>query len=399
MDTPVVLFGAFDRHNLGDLLFPHIAQALLGAVPVRFAGLAARDLRGVGGHRVEAIAELMAGWCEAPARLLHVGGETLTCSAFEAAAMLLDAGELQPTLQRLEAHAQQREAWLRHMLGRVTPAPYVISRRDWPALRRVAHAAVGGVDLERIDDVQRDAVLARLREADALTVRDRHTRDALARHGIAAALMPDPAVLVAELFGPRIAEHASRSEPAASRAAFPSGYLAVQCSAVFGDDATLDVLAAQLARSARQSGLSIVLLRAGAAPWHDDLGVLQRLAQRLPAGTARVAESLDLWDMCALIAGSAAVIASSLHGRIVAGAFALPRIGLQPEAAAQRIVKLDAWVQTWEPERLGSVVTPAGLADALAAALREPRESRAESARQLAAACRAGYAALLAALR
>lgn len=399
MDTPVVLFGAFDRHNLGDLLFPHIAQTMLGEVPVRLAGLAARDLRSVGGHRVEAIDALMAGWGEAPARLLHVGGETLTCSAFEAAAMLLDAGELQATLCRLEAHAQQREAWLRHMLGSVRPAPYVISRRDWPALRRVAHAAVGGVDLERVDEAQRDAVLACLREADALTVRDRHTRDTLAHHGIAAALMPDPAVLVAELFGPRIAEHASRGEPAALRAAFPSGYLAVQCSAVFGDDATLDVLAAQLARSARQSGLGIVLLRAGAAPWHDDLGVLQRLAQRLPAGTARVAESLDLWDMCALFAGSSAVVTSSLHGRIVAGAFALPRIGLQPEAAAQRIVKLDAWVQTWEPERAGSVVTPAGLADALAAALREPREARAESARQLAAACRAGYAALLAALR
>ncbi|WP_374676655.1 polysaccharide pyruvyl transferase family protein [Piscinibacter sp.] len=399
MDTPVVLFGAFDRHNLGDLLFPHIAQALLGAVPVRLAGLAARDLRSVGGHRVEAIDALMAGWGEAPARLLHVGGETLSCSTFEAAVMLLDAGELQPTLRRLEAHPQQRDAWLQHMLGHVPPAPYVISRRDWPALRRVAHAAIGGVDLGHIDEVQRDAVLARLREADALTVRDRHSRDALARHGIAAALMPDPVVLVAELFGTRIAEHARHGEPAALRAAFPAGYLAVQCSAVFGDDATLDALAAQLALSARESGLGIVLLRAGAAPWHDDLGVLLRLAQRLPAGTTRVAESLDLWDVCALFAGSAAVIASSLHGRIVATAFALPRISLQPGAATQRILKLDAWVQTWEPESAASVVMPAGLADALATALREPRATRAESARQLAAACRAGYAALLAALR
>ena len=67
------------------------------------------------------------------------------------------------------------------------------------------------------------------------------------RHGIAAALMPDPVVLVAELFGTRIAEHARHGEPAALRAAFPAGYLAVQCSAVFGDDATLDALAAQLA--------------------------------------------------------------------------------------------------------------------------------------------------------
>lgn len=398
MDTPLVLFGAFDRHNLGDLLFPHIAQALLGDTPLHFAGLAARDLRGVGGHRVEAIGALMAGWGDRPAALLHVGGETLTCGAFEAAVMLLDAAEVPATVQRLEARADERAAWLQRMLGRSALAPYVLSRRDWPALRRVAHAAVGGVDLEHIDPARRDAVLGRLREAEALAVRDLRTRDALARHGIAAALMPDPAALVAELFGPRIAGHAARGEPAALRAAFPAGYLAVQCSAVFGDDATLDALGAQLARCAADSGLGLVLLRAGAAPWHDDPAVLRRLARRLPPGAVRVADSLDAWDLCALLAGSRAVAASSLHGRIVAAAFGLPRISLQPLAPAQRIGKLDAWVQAWEPERPGSVVTPSGLSGALARALREPHAARAETARRLASLCRSGYAALLAAL-
>jgi hypothetical protein len=358
MDTPVVLFGAFDRHNLGDLLFPHVAQAMLGDVPVRFAGLAARDLRGVGGHRVEAIGELIAGWGDAPARLLHVGGETLTCAAFEAAVMLLDGDALQPTLRHLDAHPAERDAWTRRMAGCERPLPYVLSKRDWPALRRVVHAGVGGVDLDRLDDARADALLARLHEADAVAVRDARTRAALARHGLAAALMPDPAVLVADLFGERIARHAAGGEPAALRARFPQGYLAVQCSAVFGDDATLATLAEALARSAAASGLGLVLWRAGAAPWHDDMALLRRLAARLPAGQAQVAASLYLWDLCALIAGSAAVVASSLHARIVADAFARACVSLQPPAADQRITKLDAWVETWEPERRGSVARP-----------------------------------------
>jgi hypothetical protein len=29
MNTPTILLGAFDRHNFGDLLFPHLAAALL----------------------------------------------------------------------------------------------------------------------------------------------------------------------------------------------------------------------------------------------------------------------------------------------------------------------------------------------------------------------------------
>ena len=51
MDTPVILFGAFDRHNFGDMLFPHVAAALLPDREPIFAGLAERDLRAEGGHR------------------------------------------------------------------------------------------------------------------------------------------------------------------------------------------------------------------------------------------------------------------------------------------------------------------------------------------------------------
>lgn len=398
MDTPVVLFGAFERHNLGDLLFPHIAQAMMGDAPVRLAGLAVRDLRGVGGHRVEAIGELIAHWGDAPARLLHVGGETLTCAAFEAAVMLLDVGELQPMLRRLDMHPAERAAWLRHMLVGDHPMPYVLSRRDWPALRRVVHAGVGGVELDRLVAAQREAVLQRLREADAVAVRDRRTQAALARHGLAAALMPDPAVLVAELFGERISHHTAGGEPAMLRARFPQGYLAVQCSAVFGDDTTLAALAEALACSSATSGLGVVLWRAGAAPWHDDLAVLQRLAERLPAGTVQVASSLDVWDLCALVAGSTAVVASSLHARIVAAAFARPGVSLQPEDERQRITKLDAWVETWEGDRRGSVVTPTGLAAALDDALALPAAGLAAAARRLAARGRRDYAALLPAL-
>src|SRR6516225_6948499 len=57
---PVIVFGAFDRHNFGDLLFPHIAMNLLALDDAIFAGLAARDLRDAGGFAVEALAALAA---------------------------------------------------------------------------------------------------------------------------------------------------------------------------------------------------------------------------------------------------------------------------------------------------------------------------------------------------
>lgn len=39
MKPPLILFGAFDRHNLGDLLFPHIVAELLPERQPVFAGL------------------------------------------------------------------------------------------------------------------------------------------------------------------------------------------------------------------------------------------------------------------------------------------------------------------------------------------------------------------------
>ena len=87
-ETPLIFFGAFDRHNLGDLLLGKVAQALRFPRPVVFAGLTARDLTLLGGTRVRPIGELAHEWGGRPADIVHVGGEILTCSLYEAAVML-----------------------------------------------------------------------------------------------------------------------------------------------------------------------------------------------------------------------------------------------------------------------------------------------------------------------
>ena len=76
-----VLFGAFDRHNVGDLLFPHVVARMRAPREVRYAGLAARDLRAYGGHVVHALGELAARSGKRTLNLIHVGGELLACDA------------------------------------------------------------------------------------------------------------------------------------------------------------------------------------------------------------------------------------------------------------------------------------------------------------------------------
>lgn len=312
MTAPTVLFGAFDRHNLGDLLLARIAAAEEGG-EVAFAGIMVRDMTPFGGPRVRPLEEF-----SGPLRLVHVGGELLDCDRAEAAWML---GEPEKS-----ALAGRREA------------AYVVAKAALPAGSTVEFRAVGGVALAERPPAFRDEVLAALRGADRLSVRDRVTRDFLAAEGIAAELARDPASRVATLFGDEIR----------ARRPHEGAYLAVQFAAEWEDDATLAVLARGLERRARQANAAVVLFRAGAAPWHDRLEPYERLARRL-AVPWRIHEGLDIFDICALIAGAREFIGTSLHARIVAEAFGVPATSLEQAPGAAR--KLRAWLDTWTPGR------------------------------------------------
>lgn len=304
MNPPPVFFGAFDRHNLGDILLAHVAAEEIAAGDGAFAGMVTRDLAPWGGQHVSALESFTKSLT-----LIHVGGELLDCDAAQAAYMLDEPGP----------HWRRR-------------APYVVARHELPPGSQVEFRAVGGVELGARDEAFRDEVLAALREARSVSVRDRTTRALLDAAGIDAALVPDPVTRIASLFGERIRARIQRRDP----------YVAVQFAAECGDDATL----AAFARGLERVGLPVVLFRAGAAPWHDALEPYRRLALR-SARPMRVFESLDVWDICGLIAGSSGYIGTSLHGRLVAESFDVPVLSLEREQGAAE--KLRAYLATWSP--------------------------------------------------
>ncbi len=390
-----ILFGAFDRHNFGDLLFPHIVAALLPDRDLRFAGLLQRDLRAYGGHQVSALAQLAAELKDQPVNLIHAGGELLTCEAWQAAVMLLPEDEARRAIAHLEAHPQERQSWAHDMLGTAALAPYTIQRELFPSARRVIYNGVGGVDLARCEPALQAEVIANLRAADAVSVRDQETQTQLQTAGIAARLIPDPAVMVAELFGERIRQRARTEELARLLRTFPQGYIAVQFSADFGDDATLATIATQLDQVASGSGYGICFFRAGAAPWHDELDCYQRVAARMRS-PAQLFSSLDLWDICALIAHSRGYCGSSLHGRIVATAFALPRINLLHPAQRHRPTKQAAYAETWELPGVPVTVGAENVAQGLRQALRADSQQLRQHATGLAARYRKEFGGIVA---
>ncbi|MDP1645782.1 MAG: polysaccharide pyruvyl transferase family protein [Thiobacillus sp.] len=368
-----VLFGAFDRHNFGDLLFPHLLEALLPGRAFECCGLTERDLRAFGGHHVTPLPAR-------PTQLIHAGGELLTCSAWQAVVMLLDPAAAAEAIARYDDEPAAAAAWAARQLGTARTMPYVVGRDALAPGGKLVFNAMGGVELDSLPAAQRDEVKAALRQADWLSVRDHVTQAALLAEGIAAPLCPDPAVMVEQCFGEVIRQHRQQGAVKAIRDAFPQGYLACQFSADFADDASLDALAQGLSRVAAATGLGVALFRAGAAPWHDDPVLLEKLQRRLPPGTARLFPSLHLWDLCALIAASRGTVGSSLHGRIVALAYGLPRVSLMPPQQGRRPDKRAAFAETWEPNAVPRSVGVDQIEPALMQALAVPADLLRENA-------------------
>lgn len=408
LQASTILFGAFDRHNFGDLLFPHIVARMLRGQRLHVAGLAARDMRTYGGHNVGAIgavlAQALSSGDRARPNIVHVGGELLTCDAYEAAVMLAPPARVQEAIDGAgvwsRGSPEENRTWARMHLGVPALAPYVFSKSEWPglAVERACFNAVGGTDLDTRGAALRAEVEAALQAADFVSVRDRQTQACLGNAGIVAPLCPDPAVMVAPLFGKAILRHARRSAVRGMVEASPRGYAAVQFGADFGDDATLDDIARELDRIADSCGLGVVLFRAGAAPWHDDLDCYRRLAARVRRVPIRLFSSLNIWDICALVASSRVYCGSSLHGRIVAMSFGLPRVNLVRSRQHAQRTKQAAFAATWEPPGVLDVVDVQDICHAVAASLGADQRVLAQTARGLAGSYRTRFAGLRATL-
>ena len=289
------------------------------------------------------------------------------------------------------ATPDEQKHWAQTQLGIALRAPYVLPKHLFHQPVVFVHNAVGGVALAERDPDFQTEVAASLSSADFVGVRDQISRATLARLGIEAVLMPDAATMVQTLFGTRIELHAQTGEVAHARAACAGGYIAAQFSLDFADDATLRALAAALDQLHLQTGFTIVLFRAGAAPLHDDLAMYRALAARMHH-TPLIFESLQVWDICALIAHSRLFCGSSLHGRIVALAYGLPRVSvLPPTFVPGQASKIAAMIETWEPDQRTTFAGVNGLAHAAQHAMGLAPASQQAFAASLCAHYQAGF--------
>lgn len=381
------LVGAFDRFNFGDLLFPHLARRVLERLEVGVAtrcwSTRAADLEHRGGVVCEPLPGLLGGEAEldpARDRVVVAGGEVLAARWSGALRALTGARRslLLGVAERLSGRLADRFA--RSRLDGSTPQPWVLGPRDVGAAP-VAYNAVGALGVSTLPPALAAAARSRLALASWLAVRDARSRRELETWGLEPRLAPDPAALVAELF-PRD-EIERRASPAVREllAASGGGYLVFQCGR-FALRGELEAAAESLAELLAVVDRPLLLLPLGLASAHEDPRALDEIARRLPAARRVPAETL--WDQLATLAAAGLFAGTSLHGVLVATAFAVPAVGV-----GSRVAKLDAFLHDWhlgpvDEKPVEGCVEPHRLARAARRALDEPERHRRERASRLA---------------
>jgi hypothetical protein len=402
----VRIVGAFDRFNYGDVLFAHLSEGIVRArwpdAEIGFFGTQRSDLRAEGGVRTGNLRDIFAEPARPDDVIWVAGGEVLGSRwhLMVEHGMPLPVARLWRDLRR--RISSTRADWMAQHLARVpNRLPWVFDRTGFAgATPRVVYLNVGGLYAGKgMPPALADWQRRRLAEVTWLSLRDSGSVATVAElTGQRWPLLPDSAVMMPSL--PQAAAAAREARLATLLPRITPGwapkqrYLCLQCGInyIAGQE---DLLAAEVEAVHALTGLPVVAFAIGRASGHEDQVSAKRLAARLEgrAWFRRAPDDLDIWQIMALIAGSAGYIGSSLHGFITAFAFAVPRVGLAP-----KVKKLITFRDDWDLPTMPAGVAFADLPVAVTQALAQDPAAMVAQAARVRAQAEAGLADLWAAV-
>ena len=351
--TPrILLVGAYERDNLGDLLFLLVTERYVAEAEVVAAAPFAADMRALLDRRVHAYGPLLR---DEPWDVVWTVGGQIGSIDLRRAYRLSATPEALARFDR--ANPLTRARILRRAVGGVrVEAPYIPDLTPG-ALTIVNSAGLSGI--RWLPAGRRDRLTALLRTRSSITVRDGASSRFLTNAGIEHDLAPDAVHAVNRLWP---GERDPRSDVAV-----------VQVSRGILAEIGLDRLAAALAASPALAKLRIRLLLAGTANGHDAAEDLERLAAAVrraaPGRDIALLEARRPRELVEEIRRAKVVVASSLHVRIVAAAFGIGRVSLARP-------KTTRYARTWDAD-MPFDVGPDGLDAAVAQAIARAEEPEA----------------------
>jgi len=373
------IYGATDRFNYGDLLFPLVVEWAIrthfpGSVTHNFA-IDNSDFSKRGALPTTRIKDAFSsGTLHQCDRLIIAGGQVLD------ARWTAILGYLWGQYADIAFRGTRKllgepftDLVARRRVGLPWPQPFVVPEHGLVPKTSVAYNAVGGAEIDSLRPSYLEALRRGLSDAAYISVRDKCTQDALLRIGIRAELVPDSAIVMSRVFPLPIVKSRLRSDLSVYIEESDGHYLVFQVGAKFLKGRE-KAIAETVLSIAKEQGLKIMLLAIGTATAHEDHLALAKIRRFLPdSGGVMVNELYDgsLWEIMATIASAALYLGTSLHGAITAMSFGIPRLAFSGE-----VRKLQEFLQTWDLSVFSSPLPLNGNSALVSQALSLGREAR-----------------------
>lgn len=317
-----ILYGAFGRHNFGDMLFPYILKSLLEInsinTDIEYCDIAEADMTSHGGHDVKSITDFFN--YESEINLIQVGGHT--------------ANDCNPLSFFLN---DAREKYASFFYKKNINPSYILNKKTFNKPNVFIANAVGGFS---------DSGVNKLKEYDFVSFRSKSHYDQSSRLGLECQFTPDCVVLLKHFYDKTISERTLTSEDIKSlHNLHGKDYIAVQINECLLNTHSSKIIQ-DIENVIKETQLPLVFFCAGIAQHHDSINLYkQKFQNSLPNNRVHFFEGTNIWDICNVISNAKFVIGTSLHVRIVSAVFNVPRVTLYSAHADN---KAKEFINQWD---------------------------------------------------
>ncbi|HEX5620662.1 MAG TPA: polysaccharide pyruvyl transferase family protein, partial [Solirubrobacteraceae bacterium] len=323
----VLLVGAYERDNFGDLLFLLVTERYLDGAEVVAAAPFSADMRTLLDRDIPAYGPLLRD--EAFDAIWTVGGQVGRVDLRRAYKMSATPDEW--AAFEAAPQSQQRELLLQATGGEAPLSPYIplpaAHPRNAGAVTVLNSVGISGV--RSVPPRRREAVVGALRGATSIAVRDDSSSALLTELGIEHRLLPDAVHAISRV-------HPAERDDGADTAIvqISSARLRMLGHARVGR---------ALALSSELRGRPIRLLLAGTATGHDSVEDYERVARAARGADIAIVPDRRPLALVEHLRRARVVIGTSLHVRIVAAAYGVPRVSLSKP-------KPTRYARLWDPD-------------------------------------------------
>ena len=292
----IVLFGAIGRHNFGDILMAEVFEKNLmntcnitNTFDVFFADILPRNMTQYGGREVAGITSFMDDTTKT--HVVHVGGQTGGICSIKCALTMFDPD---PNLSERDTPEWKK-------FENTSKIAYIVKKSMFRNPGSFVTNTIGGYTKEA-DDILEDFDFVSTRDYPGTTIKT---------------FAPDSVITIKKNFEDKILAHKPNN--------FSRKYIAVQFRR---REKQIAEIVHELLELVSTTNYGVVFFRAGSV--HDTLDSYEIIQEKLAEVGVRndihIFRGLNIWDITSIIANSELVIGTSLHVRIIAFAFAIPRV-------------------------------------------------------------------------